>query len=140
MRNYLGELQGILDTYGEELEAAGKKRKAASGIFGFGPKPGDDPCHEKADRAVQTLLEQLAGENDPETAGQVVDGLFRAEAERKWPADAQIMMIALQRHALPLLEQLPPEKKRELQAWYEKRYKRSQRLPLQKTILKLLKE
>ncbi len=140
MRNYLGELQGILDTYGEELEAAGKKRKAVSGIFGFGPKPGDDPCHEKADRAVQTLLEELAEEDDAELTGQVVSGVLHADAGRKWPSDASLMLIAIQRHTLPLLPKMNAEARQELCAWYEKRYKRSQRLPLQKTILKLLKE
>ena len=91
MRNYTGELRGILEIYAEEIEAARKKRKPTSGLLGFGPKPSDDPCHEKVDESVKALLEQLAEESDAELTGQVVSDLFHAEAERAWPTDAGLM-------------------------------------------------
>ena len=141
MNTYLNRLRELLDTYSEELRAANQKRKPVSGLLGIGPGPGDDPCHERLDQAVASLVDDML--RDPgglSEAGPVVSLLLRAESGDRWPEPARLMLAAVQRHALPLFPFLDRETREELYAWYDKRHPRSRRFPLQKQLLAALKK
>ena len=140
MGNYKDRLEYILRAYEEELALAVRNRKPASGILGFGPGPGDDPCHSTLDQAVETLMRDLIREpGGVSEAGPVISRLLRVESEDRWPEPARLMLNAAQRHAIPLIPALDRETREELYAWYEKRHPRYRRFPLHKQILLALK-
>ena len=140
MNGYTERLREILDTYEEELRIADRARKPASGLFGFGQGPGDDPCHSRMDQAVEALFGDMARDSaEASETGQVITSLLYAESEDRWPEHARLALLASQRHAIPLLSSLDRESRKELCAWYEKRHPRSRRFPLQKKIFLALK-
>ncbi len=141
MNSYLDRLRGIIGVYEEELSVADRNRKPASGLLGIGPGPGDDPCHDRLDQAVASLVDDML--RDPaglSEAGPVVSLLLRAESEGGWPEPARLMLLAIQRHAISLIPVLERNTREELYAWYGKRHPRSRRFPLQKQILAALKK
>ena len=141
MNTYLNRLRELLDTYSEELRAANQKRKPVSGLLGIGPGPGDDPCHDRLDQAVASLVDDMLRDSaGASETGPVVSLLLRAESEGGWPEPARLMLLAIQRHAIPLIPVLERNTREELYAWYEKRHPRSRRFPLQKQILASLKK
>ncbi len=140
MNTYLNRLQELLNTYSDELRAANQKRKPASGLLGIGPGPGDDPCHERLDQAVEALMGDMIQDSaGASETGPVVSALLRAESDGCWPESARLMLLAIQRHAIPLIPVLERNTRGELYVWYEKRHPRSRRFPLQKQILTALK-
>ncbi len=141
MNSYLDRLREILGVYEEELSVADRNRKPASGLLGIGPGPGDDPCHDRLDQAVASLVgDMLRDSAGASETGPVVSALLRAESEGGWPEPARLMLLAIQRHAIPLIPVLERNTREELYAWYEKRHPRSRRFPLQKQILATLEK
>ena len=135
------EFRSILDAYQEDLDALAASLRPGDGVFGFGRVPGNDPCHERFDAKVAALAERLLpraedGVEEAELAGL----LLRCDSELSLPVYAQGMLIAIQRHALPLIPCLGADEARELTRWYEKQYPFYRRAPIQKDILKALKQ
>ena len=79
-----------------------------------------------------------AGDASPADAAEAVGLLLRAEDDRPWPMDARWMLVAAQRHALPLIPLLPAAERQGLLLEYRKRYPRFHRLPVQNEILQAL--
>ncbi len=131
------EFRSILDAYQEDLDALAASLRPGDGVFGFGRVPGNDPCHERFDAKVAALAGRYAdGGEEAELAGL----LLRCDSELSLPVYAQGMLIAIQRHALPLIPCLGADEARELTRWYEKQYPFYRRAPIQKDILKALKQ
>ena len=105
---YTQKLRDLLDEYEAAVRAAKARRTAASGLLGLGPKGSDDPCHEAFDGKLATLFAAMAaGDASPADAAEATGLLLRAEDDRPWPMDARWMLVAAQRHALPLIPLLP---------------------------------
>ena len=140
MSAYPERFREIMSEYREALDSDRKRRKPLSGIFGIGAGPGDDPCHDTLDRKTVQLTEEMAAETTtPEEATELVRAVLMAESSGVWPEYAKLALIAIQRHTLPLIRQTDPAGRAELAAWYEKRYPKRMRLPVQKKILEELK-
>lgn len=141
MSEYSERFQKILNEYREALERDRKNRKPLSGIFGFGAGPGDDPCHGMLDRQTAELTEQAAEEGTAQDdIAELVGAVFQAEGNEAWPEYARLALVAIQRHTLPLIPMMNAENRAELAGWYEKKYPRRMRLPVQKKILEELKK
>lgn len=137
---YTEKFRVIMDGYREGLENDRKKRKPLSGLFGFGAGPGDDPCHEILDRQTAQLTEEAQSEQaGPDETAELVGAVLQAEGNGEWPEYARLALIAIQRHTIPLISGIHPEERAELAAWYEKKYPKRMRLPVQKKILEELK-
>ena len=139
MDSYSGELLALLDEYEAAVHEAEARRRPGDGLFGFGQKLGDDPCHEVFDRKIAALCARAGAEGCPpgETA-EMIALLMGAEDDRPWPECARWAVIAAHRHALPLIPRLAEEERRALLALYGKRYPAYRRLPVQREIVRAL--
>ncbi len=136
---YTRKLCDLLDEYEAAIREADASRTPGSGLLGLGPKRSDDPCHEAFDRKLADLFAAMAtGDASLEDTAEAIGLLLRAEDDRPWPVEARWMLIAVQRHALPLIPLLPAPERRALLLEYRKRYPRFRRLPVQNEILKAL--
>ena len=79
-----------------------------------------------------------AGDPPVEDAADAIGLLLGAEEDRPWPEEARWMLVAAQRHALPVIPLLPGAQRRKLLLEYRKRYPRFRRLPVQDQVLKAL--
>ena len=136
---YTRKLRELLDEYETAVREASARKTPGSGLLGMGPKRGDDPCHEAFDRKLAALFAAMAAGDAPVgDAAEAIGLLLRAEDDKPWPVEARWMLVAVQRHALPLIPRLPAPRRRELLLAYKKRYPRYRRLPVQNEILKAL--
>ena len=139
MSSYADKFREIMDQYEASLQALDSRSRPGDGIFGFGRKKADDPCHDAMDQAVEALLARLAA--DPEAAPEA-PGLLRllleAESARPWPDHARWMLMASQRHGMLLVPLLSPRDAAEIAARYAALYSRFDRFPAQQALLKAL--
>ncbi len=137
----IAELEQAYDTYRRDLEACEKKRKPTDGLFGLGKAVQDDPCHTRFDECVAEIAGRMcaSGASAEDAASALRILLARPDAE-SWPLSAQWMLRAAERHALPLIPFLTPEAAGVLARTYAARYKPWDRLPVQKQVLRALKE
>ena len=137
--SYGAELREILQEYDQAVQKLQQNRKMFDGVFGLGVRPGDAACHEVMDRKVEELCRRAAEEPQHGETAELTGRILRAEASWEGPEYARLALTAIQRHTIPLIPRLNGEEREELRAWYEKRYPRRLRLPVQIRILKLLK-
>lgn len=136
----LSALQRETASYLKFVEELERKRKPGEGIFGLKGGPADNPCHEQYSETVRALLEGFAAQNPPSSLVRpVLEELYTAPKRHPQPACAYWMLIAVQRHSLPLIELLSPEDAFALYVRFNKDVPRYQRLPVQTEILKKLK-
>ena len=136
----LAALAQAYQDYRTDLENYERKRKPTDGLFGMGHSLQNDPCHERFDERVEQAVNAIcASVPSSEEAKEAVQRLL-SEAASAWPLAAQWMLRALERHALPLIPFLSPDDAAQLQKEYAIRYKPWDRLPVQKQVLKALKE
>ena len=137
--SYAQKLRDLLDEYETAVRQARARKTPGSGLLGFGPKRGDYPCHEAFDQKLEALFAAMAAGDPPvEDAADAIGLLLRAEEDRPWPEEARWMLVAAQRHALPVIPLLPGAQRRKLLLEYRKRYPRFRRLPVQDQVLKAL--
>ncbi|MBQ8073693.1 MAG: hypothetical protein IJ231_08025 [Clostridia bacterium] len=138
--NETAVFQAALAEYAQAVTEVQKSRKMFDGVLGLGNHPSNAPCHDVFDKKVESLcLEAAEPENGAERAA-LVEAVFGAEGQWKGPEYARLMLIAAQRHTLPLLPLLAPESRKKLADWYRKTYPRRKRLPVQDQVLKALEK
>lgn len=140
MNAYVEALRAALENYRTELAALQKDRKLLDGIFGTGSTVKSNACHERFDRAVEAVMEQLladgaSGDEIGEAAAFVLDAAEPGGAMNS----LELYLVAVQRHCLPLIGLIPQEQAAALAQRYEKKWPRRFRLPVQTEILKALK-
>lgn len=134
------EFQCVLSAYQEDLDRLAESLRPGDGVFGFGRVPGDDPCHERFDKRASELAESWAQpERDRAEAADLVRRMLRCDRDLALPVYAQGMLLAIQRHVLPLIPRLTEAEAREMRLWYEKQYPFFRRMPIQKDVLRALK-
>ena len=139
MESFISQAEQAFRDYREELKAAEKKRRPVDGLFGFGHALQDDPCHERADEKIRRTVEELcAAQPTPGAAEEMARLLLLRQDMQEWPAAAQWMLRAMERHALPLIPLLSRETAAEINRAYTGRYRRWERLPVQKQVCKAL--
>ena len=139
--NITDETNALIDRFEQAVAEADRTRRPTDGLLGIGQKPGDAPCNAAFDQSVAALFAGLDAPDTPaaDLAG-AVEALFRADEGRRWPDYARWTLLAAQRYALPLIPRLPAADAGRLRAWYEQKWPRRMRLPLQKQVLSALRK
>ena len=134
------EFQAILSDYREDLILLDNSLRPGDGVFGFGRVPGDDPCHARFDARAADLAESWAQpDKERDGAAELVRAMLCCDRELSLPVYAQGMLVAIQRHVLPLIPRLTGAEAGEIRSWYEKQYPFYRRMPVQKDVLRALK-
>ena len=135
------QLQGLYETYFQQVEAAKERLKPADGLLGMGEKLSNAPCHDAFAEALTALLEGLPDQADATQVCRMLDFIYRAPfAYPDVHQSVYWMLIAVQGLTRQAIACLRPEDARVLHAWYEKAYPRWERLPVQKQVLAALKQ
>ena len=141
MEELLEALSQVFEDYRIALKECEKKYKPTDGFLGFGHSIKDDPCHGQADERVEKLVAEIAAaQPSPQEAERAVLMLLARDDALSWPASAQLMLRAIERHCTPLIPFLSPDSAKALLKKCETRYKRWDRFPAQKAVFKALKE
>ena len=139
--SYQEQIEKLYQAYVEEGTALEKKRKPWEGIFGFGKKPADDPCHT---RFIQALEEQLSSFREAgipsAEARDVLRLIFRYPVDHPCPASVYWMLLAAHGTAFGLIPHLQEADAAALKTEYEALYPRRGRLPVQDQVLKALEK
>ena len=141
MEERLAELEQAFADYRQELAKCESERKPIDGLFGLGHAVKDDPCHARFDERIAQVVEAIrtAEPSETETA-EALEILLAREDMQTWPSSAQWMLRAVERHALPLIPFLSPERADAFARKYAARYKPWDRFPAQKQVLLALKQ
>ena len=132
------ELKALYDSYYEKATAVRRKASLFDGFWGFGRDPAKDACHEDFYESVAEWVSNF-NETDPDRILEVVKFMFAAPLEH-CGEDVFGYLFAAHGLLIPLFSKLRREDCAELALWYDKKYPRSQRLPLQQKVWKTLKE
>ena len=121
-------IESLKELYGEYLEKAfevERNRKPGEGIFGFGKKPSDDPCHQRFLADLKDWLERFDGE-EPDSASvrEVLRVIFHAPKENSEPTSAYWILIAAQSLTKELIPRLSRTDADALSAEYAAEYNR----------------
>ena len=135
------ELENAFADYRRAVDESMKRSRPTDGLLGFGRSLKDDACHDILDRQIDLSVGKLCRSGpDEATAERAVRMLLFREDLAQWPLAAQWMLIAIQRHSLPLIPFLSPGVAAALYKAYSAQYRPWERLPAQNEILKALKE
>ena len=134
----LTQLNTLYTEYAEKVKAVRKKARMFDGFMGLGKDPRNDACHEAYYEAVGAwVTEFLATEPDQETLMQAA--VFLLEEPLAYTGqECYWYMYAAHGHIKPIVPYLSKENCAELGARLEKCYKKLDRMPLQKELLKML--
>ena len=135
----LTALRRETENYLETVRELERKRKPGEGIFGMKGGPADNPCHDRYSVTVNSLLTAFA-EQEPasEEVRRVLEEIYTAPKKQRNPACAYWMLIAVQRHTLPLIDRLSREDAGAVYERFVRDTPRHERLPVQREILKKL--
>lgn len=135
----LEELRRLYEEYIVEAREARAKLKYFEGVFGFGRKSSDDPCHSRFMEAFEELMNAVAAEGlDSAELREMLAYIYRAPAENREPQAVYWMFMAVHGLTLELAGQLSREDAEALWSEYRKVYPRWERLPAQKKVLSAL--
>ena len=139
MERILYRLESLYNEYLETVIRLESERKLGDGMFGLRPGPKDNPCHDRFDQDLKVLLEELTpGETDSALLRDVLGYIYDAPPKNPDPKSSYWMLIAVQDLTKDLIRGLAPEDADALAERYIENYPRSQRLPVQSEIVKLL--
>ena len=135
------EISLLYDRYLEDAARAEREQKPGEGLFGFGKRPQDAPCHEHFVSDLGTALNVIA-ESEPDSTflRSILGMIYDAPKTRPAPKSAYWMLIAVHGLTLPLIPLLSPEDAAALSLSYAAAFPRRERLPVQKQVLDSLKK
>ena len=134
------ELDTALAEYDAAVAELQKKRKLFDGVLGLGNHPGEAACHEILDGKIQDLCRRAESEADPMEKKELLEKLYGLPVRWEGPEYARLMLVALQRHTLPLIPGMNPEDRKTMAERYRKEWPRIKRLPVQDQVLKALQK
>ena len=133
----------LRERYAAYLQEVGKleaDRKFGEGIFGLKGGPGDDPCHERFAESLRAFYEDFASQKpDSSSVKELMKYACTVPLEHTQLRTAYWMLLAVQGLTQPLIRHLQPEDAGLLADLYEKSYRRFERLPVQRQVIKALK-
>ena len=139
----MDERNAVRQLYADYLERAHqveRDHKPGDGLFGFGSKPSDDPCHSQFAQELEECLKKLAAEAPSSTVvREVLDSIYEAPGENRDFLSAYWMLVAVQGVTLDLIPLLAPADAEALWRRYKKMYPRWERLPAQEKVHAALK-
>lgn len=134
----LTQLRTLYTDYHEKTKEVRKKARVFDGILGLGKDPRNHPCHEEYFEAVGAwVADFLATQPEQDVLMQAAvflleEPLAYKEQECYW------FMYAAHGHIKPMIPYLSKENCLELGQRLEKCYRKLDRMPLQKELLKML--
>lgn len=135
----LSDLQSLYASYLSEAADVECTVGPLGGLWGFGRRAADDPCHDRFARNTRALLGDIAQENLP--SAQVRDILayiYDAPLENKKYLSSFWMLTAVQGLTLELIPLLDGEDARTLWLRYANCFPRHDRLPVQEKVFEAL--
>ena len=143
----LTQLKTLFTDYNAAVQEVRKKARAFDGILGLGKDPRKDPCHEQFYNAVGKWTEDFLA-TEPSQEDLKAAALFLVEEPKNYegiaisaPAARAIMNEWLNAGWVdikPMIGTMCPETSQMIKASLEAAYKKRDRMPLQKELLKLL--
>lgn len=134
----LTKLNTIYTDYAEKIKEVRKNARMFDGILGLGKDPRNHPCHEEYFTAVGAWVEEFVA-MEPAQEELMQAAVFLLEEPLSYSGqECYWFMYAAHGHIKPLIPHLSKENCKELGARLEKSYKKLDRMPLQKELLKLL--
>ena len=137
MTTQLETLQQLYEAYTQKARTVLANKKFGEGLFGFGGKAADDPCHMQFVADVRALLENDLPTDDAALCELLTWMLHMADGYDKIPS-IYWTLIAAQGAALPLIPRLAPTDAAALHDSYKRAYNRWSLLPVQSDILRQL--
>ena len=135
----LEKIQRLYECYLEQAHQVEQERNPLDGILGFGTKSADAPCHDQFIKAMEILLNSVAGENlNSNELREVLAYIFQAPKENQKPLAAYWMLIAVHGQTIDLIKNLDREDAGTLWAEYKRMYRHWDRLPAQARVLAAL--
>lgn len=134
----LTQLATIYEEYAATVKEVRKNARMFDGFLGLGKDPRNDACHDAFFQAVGTwVTEFLATEPDQDALMQAVKYMIETPVTYNGQ-ECYWFMFAAHGHVKPLIPLLSKENCAKLASSMEQLYKKRDRMPLQKEILKLL--
>ena len=134
----LTQLNTIYTDYAEAVKTVRKNARIFDGFLGLGKDPRNDACHDAFYKAVGAWVEEFLA-MQPEQEVLMQAAVFILEEPRAYAGqECYWFMYAAHGHIKPMIPYLTKENCKELAARLEKCYKKLDRMPLQKELLKLL--
>lgn len=136
--DFLLAIQQRYAEYMEQIADARKKAPPFAGLLGMGKDPRKHPCNEAFYRDVEGLADEFVRSRpDAQEALTLVRWMLAAPVGHE-KEDAYWYLYAAQGHCRAMIPLLPPADCEELLAWYDQRFPRRKRLPVQEEIYTLL--
>ena len=136
----LARLQELYESYIAKVDFLEKNRKPGEGLLGLKGGPDEDPCHDRfADDLQEFYTEITMGKPASGTVRELMEYACTAPGQHREPRTAYWMLIAVQSLTQPLIRLLTPQDAGALAELYENNYRRFERLPSQKQLMKALK-
>lgn len=134
------ELMEIYDRYDRTLHKVVREAPATAGLFGLGEDPRKHHCHMEFYEAVEGWMEAFC-QTDPENgpAYQAAEWIITAAAKKEGDP-TYWFLYAAQGLAKPLVSKLDCQQCASLREFYDDRYPRRDRMPVQKELYKMLKK
>lgn len=134
----LTQLATIYEEYAATIKNVRKNARLFDGFLGMGKDPRNDACHDVFFQAVGAwVTEFLATEPDQDALMQAARYIIETPVSYNGQ-ECYWFMFAAHGHVKPLIPLLNRENCAQLAGSMEKLYKKRDRMPLQKEILKLL--
>lgn len=134
------EIQALYEDYLEKARAAERDRRPGEGLFGFGRRPADDPCHQAFLQALHRAAEAPAGEEDARETAEALRWICDAPIRfREDPPSIYWTLVAAHGAMSAAIPRLSPGDARELSAHYEASWPKARRMPVQMQVLKALR-
>ena len=135
------QIKKLTEDYISATDALLANRKFGEGVFGMPDSARSSPVHMEYYNAVEAAVnDYLAAAPQAEEADETVRFLLTASEEYPCSNLATWMLIAIQKHTLPLIPLMSDEKRAEMFSWFNTHVPRLQRLPAQRDIIKALKK
>lgn len=134
----LTQLEGIYTEYAAAVKTVRKNARMFDGFLGLGKDPRNDACHDAFFQAVGGWVEEFVATQPTQEQAMTV-AVYLLEAPLAYQGqECYWFMYAAHGHIKPLIPLLGKENSKALGARLEKNYKRLDRMPLQKELLKML--
>lgn len=134
----LTQLQTLYTDYAATVKELRRKARMFDGFLGLGKDPRKDPCHEAYYQAVGNwVAEFVATEPDQDSVMQAALCILETPVAYK-DQECYWFMFAAHGHIKPMIGLLGKENCVALGKRLEELYKKQDRMPLQKELLKML--
>lgn len=134
-------LQTLYDNYVSLVCKLMRERKLGEGIFGSKGGPKDHPCHDRFANDLRAYLDELRSRGPQSAAVKgTLEWIYRAPKRYSEPQLAYWMMVAVHSLTFDVIELLSAEDADDLLKVYSEEFKRWELMPVQKQLIKKLKE